>query len=395
MLRCIQRSILCRTAIYYDEVCSPQQFRSFSKTIANFDAHCHTFDVNTGDGLLLDFKSHPSHLTISCGGHEDVAITSTAPLQSSQHQGTIAVSPAPTFPTDKPTLIQASIPTRFFNLQAHTKGGDITVELIHEAAQLALSSQGGNIHVQKAKATNVDINSDKGSLKGSITGQNVLLRGANIDLKNLVAESASLSLINATSGGGNDTDTAPTLLSLGPTYVKSIDINSNNNPIDIKSLSADEASIQSGGGHIRLRGIDGSVNVSSYGGDISVQLYDKAKKVILSSGGGNIVIHASPGLYGGEMKVKAAKKVVGRLPGIELSPSSSSSGWKTKDRYSGGVEVPLSRLQVGQVDEIEGVLLEIDAGEDGCVEIKERNWLDAVLERGRVEKNWKQAGRGG
>ena len=91
--------------------------------------------------------------------------------------------------------------------------------------------------------------------------------------------------------------------------------------------------------------------------------------------------------------MRAAKKVVGRLPGIELSPSLSlsSSGWETKDRYSGDVEVPLSRLQVGQVDGREGVLLEIDAGEDGCVEIKERNWLDAVLERGRAER----AGRDG
>jgi len=395
MLRSIQRSILRRGVLYCDEICSPLQFRSFSKTIANFDAHSHMFDVKTGDGLLLNFRCHPSHLTVTCGDHEDVAITSTAPLQSSQHQGTITVSPAPSFPTDKQTLVQAAIPTRFFNLQAHTKRGDITVELIHEAAQLALSSQGGHIHVQKAKATNVDINSDKGSLKGSITGQNVLLRGGNIDLKNLVAESASISLINDSGGGGNNTGTAPTLLSLGPTYVKSIDINSNNNPIDIKSLSADEASIQSGGGPITLGGIDGSVCVSSNGGDIAIQLYDKAKKVVLSSGGGNIVIHASPGMCGGEVEVKAAKKVVGRLPGVELSPSSAAaaSGWETKDRYSGDVEVPLSRLQVGQMGGREGVVLEIDAGEDGCVEIKERNWLDAVLERGRLEKE--QAGRGG
>lgn len=345
--------------------------RVLNQSILSLLYHTRINDIKPGSLLDLDFYRANCEVVVNTGSHEEIIIESDSGVcEPVRDQDTIKVSPVGNaFEANK---LVVSIPGRFTSLRAASNCKAVSVEAIHEAGSCRVETNGGDAFVGRCKAMDVHLNSSGGAVRcHQITGANVIIQ-------------ADPGPLRIDSLHGEDASVKGTPLHLGSVYVKRLQAEACNRTLSIQSLDSCCAQISSHGGDVRIGGHDGGdVHVKSLGGNVSIQVNNKAGDITIDSAGGDVDLFLSPGLAGGSLHIISARLVTGStwvtgatMEAVEIPPST------TKGERS-MVGVPHSRLEALKDVTSQKKARIVVSAVSGQVTITERNWLEAALSKAK------------
>jgi len=186
-----------------------------------------------------------------------------------------------------PLQVTAWIPVAMCDVSIDTNGGTVSVEKLEDAG-LELKTRGGDVHVTGLSAGKYSrIDAAGGKVTGSFTA-------AEIDVTTSGTGSVHLGKVmgNQVAISTDRGDLRAAFL-----YGQNLEASSKAADIDITNFHAENSGrIVAFGRLVHLGGVQGSVHVSSRGGDVQLQLEKRLHKVKVDSEGGTVRLSLSPSI---------------------------------------------------------------------------------------------------
>jgi len=247
------------------------------------------------------------------------------------------------------------VPSRFCGVDVATCGGDVHVEAVVEA-DLHVDSCGGEVHVGQARGMRAHVRSGGGNVTLGELAAHVDVRTGrgHVQARKLLGPQVQI----ATVEGHVD---------VGAIYGETVRITSEFGDVKVSQLSAEDGVVETGGGAVDVRGVQGCLHVSTQGKPIHLYLHDQARLVRATSQGGSITCMVPRGIQA---------KVIMNGKNKSISPTLNNASLKEEHDVLTGVLGDARKPD----NSTTATTIELYAGE-GNVKLEESSWMEQILGR--------------
>lgn len=262
------------------------------------------------------------------------------------------------------------MPSRYTSLDVEVSGS-VSLRGLQEARLDVRSCGGGDVDVGKTKATYARVQTCGGAVRGSLTAAEVEVRtgGGRLAMGRL----AGLDVLASSDGGDVDVETL---------YADRAVVDSDGGNLRVGAArSADGAALRSRGGAVDVGALDGAVHVDAGGGPVRLHAQRAATSVDVVSPDGDVILTLAP-----ELDVDL-DVVAGTLLQLPPPPTAAERGGMGGGGRGGTALQSLSApgggfAAIGDARDATkaaaAVPVVVDVGERGTVRAERKTWMDLM-----------------